>query len=112
MSGNETKMRHNLRSNKTKYVFDSNGTMWTFDFQRSDNYGIRSLVSKLWNISSDYYTYSVERNSTIGGFRKAIIPHTKSQNPDMSDMAAALLESIEGCAESDSLHDKVALLNL
>ncbi len=112
ISGAEMKMRHNLRSDKTKYVFDSNGTMWTFDFQRADNAGIRGLVSKAWNISSDYYTSTVERNATIGAFRKAIAPHAKSKNPDVREMTEALLDSVEGCAELDLLREKVGLLNL
>ncbi|KQY51927.1 hypothetical protein [Lysobacter sp. Root494] len=104
--------RHNMLNNKTCYVIDSNGDLWSFVFAHTNHTGIRRIISALWNVSRDQYSYTKEANISVGRFREIIEPHQRDLDPDHSDMAAALVESVATCDPSDSLRNHIHLLNL
>ena len=104
--------RHNLIGNKTRFVIDSNGDLWSFRFAGTTHTGIRRFVSAFWNISKDWYTYTKEERISIARFRAINQPFVVNENPDTEDMATALLDSVAACGASDPLRDHVRLLNL
>lgn len=105
--------RHNMASNRTAHVIDSNGDLWSFEFDSTNHAGIRRIISMLIrNISHDRYTYTKESNISVGRFREIIEPHQRGLNPDHGGMAVALLESVATCAPSDPLRNHIHLLNL
>jgi len=106
------KTRHNLTGNKVKFIIDSNGTLWDLNYEKTDNSGLRKLISKIWNISSDYYTCSVHQDIAIGKLREALTPLTKSKNSDSRELAKSILKPISKCSDADRLREKIALLNL
>jgi hypothetical protein len=104
--------RRNLANNKTRYVVDSNGDLWSFAFVRTDHHGIRKIVSTLWNISSDYYTFAQETDISVERFRNLIEPLQRNIDPDQQEMAMSLWEPIAACDSSDRLRSHIHLLNL
>ena len=105
--------RHNLIGNKERFVIDSNGDLWSFEFAGTNHTGTRRFVSAFfWNISEDQYTYTKQEDISIGRFREIIQPYEVNENPDTEDLATALLESVAACGESDPLRRHIQLLNL
>lgn len=104
--------RHNLVGNKTRFVIDSNGDLWSFEFAGTNHTGIRRLASAFWNISEDWYTYTKEERISIARFREIIQSFVVNENPDTEDMATALLDSVAACGASDPLWNHIRLLNL
>lgn len=105
--------RHNMINNKIVHVIDSNADLWSFAFSRTNHTGIRGIVSALIrNISYDQYTYTKESNISVERFREIIEPHQRDLDPDHSEMAIALVESVATCAPSDPLRNHIHLLNL
>ena len=112
-SNNVMRTCHNMINNKTCHVIDSNGDLWSFAFDHTNHIGIRRVFSSLVrNISYDQYTYTKEPNISVGRFREIIGPHQRGLDPDQSEMATALFESVGACAPSDPLRDHIHLLNL
>ena len=110
---NIMRTRHNMINNKNCYVIDSDGDLWSFAFVRTDHTGIRKVVGALFrNISHDQYTYTKESNISVGRFREIIGPHQRDLDPDHSEMATALFESVGACNPSDPLRNHIHLLNL
>ena len=110
---NTMQARHNMLNNKTLHVVDSNGDLWSFAFVRTNHTGIRSVFSFLIrNISHDQYTYIKASNISVGRFREIIEPHQRDLDPDHTEMATALFESVASCAPSDPLRNHIHLLNL
>jgi hypothetical protein len=106
------KARHNLSGNKVKFIIDSNGTLWELNYENTDNSGLRKLISKIWNVSSDCYSYAVQQDITIGKLREILTPLTRSKNTDFRELAKSLINPISECNDTDRLRDKVELLNL
>ncbi|KAF1717363.1 hypothetical protein SAMN06296416_1016 [Pseudoxanthomonas wuyuanensis] len=105
--------RHNMLNNKTCHVIDSNGDLWSFTFAHTNHIGIRKVISALlWNISYDQYTYTKESNISVRRFRDIVEPHQRDLDPDRSEMAVALYESLATCDFSDPLRNHIHLLNL
>ena len=105
--------RHNLRDNRIRCVIDSNADLWVFSFVGSSYYGLRKLFSTLfWNVSQDRYTYTREENISVGQFRKLVAPHQNDQDPDRSELAAALIEPVVACDAKAPLRSHMHLLNL
>lgn len=109
----KVRIRHNMVNNRTCYVIDSNGDLWSFKFVRTDHCGIRKTVSTLfWNISTDYYTYSKDLDISVRKFQELVEPHQEDLDPDTCEMAQSLLEPIIACNPSDSLRRHMHLLNM
>lgn len=112
-SGASVKTRHNMRENKILYVIDSNGDLWSFTFVRTNHSGIRKIFSAVvWNISHDHYTYAKEPGISVERFREIVEPHQRDLDPDLSELATSLFESIAICDSSDPLRNHMHLLNL
>ena len=102
-----------LIDNKIHHAIDSNGDLWSFTFSGTNHVGIRKIFSTLLkNISHDQYTYTKEANISVGRFREIVEPHQRDLDPDHSEMAIALFESISACHSSDPLRSHIHLLNL
>jgi hypothetical protein len=104
--------RHNLIGNRTRFVIDSNGDLWSFAFAGTNHTGIRRWVSVFWNLSEDRYAYTVEEGIPIGRFREILRPYESNENPDTEDLATALLDAIAACGATDPLRRHVRSLNL
>lgn len=110
---NVMQTRHNMINNKTCHVIDSNGDLWSFTFSRTNHTGVRRIVSALIrNFSYDQYTYTKEANISVARFREIIEPHQRDLDPDHSEMASVLFESLSTCAPTDPLRKHVHLLDL
>jgi len=103
---------HHPTGNRTRFVIDSNGDLWSFAFDGPNHTGIRRLASVFWNISEDEYTYTKEEDIPIGRFREIIRPYEANENPDTEDLATALLDSVAACGTGDLLRNHVRRLNL
>ena len=113
VSDNSVAEPHNFRGNRLLHVIDSSGVHWAATFERSNHSGVRRAFSAtIKNISSDYYRCSMHPAITIGTFREIIRPKTSSEDPDVSDLASALLGSLDGVPAADPLGVHVRRLNL
>jgi len=106
------RMRRNVYRNLTTCVVDSDGHLWSFRFRGTNHAGARRLVGFFWNVSSDDYAYTTERDITVGRFREIVEPHLQDLDPDDRELALALLQPLAGCDPADLLKGHIRSLNL
>lgn len=106
------RMRRSVHRNLTTCVIDSDGHLWLFSFRGTNHAGARRLVSFFWNVSTDDYTYTQERDITVSRFREVVGPHLLDVDPDDSEIAHALLQPLANCNPSDLLRPHIPALNL
>lgn len=112
-AGRTVETRHNMVGNKIRYVIDSNADLWSFAFVDSNHSGLRKVFSAIVrNISVDRYSWTRESAISVGRFRELIGPHQHDLDPDHSEMAIALIESVAECDAAAPLREQMHLLNL
>jgi hypothetical protein len=113
LTGDIAKTPHNMLNNRIRHVIDSDGDLLSFTFVHTNHVGVRKLFSTLvYNISYDQYTYKKESNISVGRFREILELHQRDLDPDQSEMAIALFESVATCDSADPLRSHINLLNL
>lgn len=113
IAGSTAETPHNMVGNRIRYVIDSNADLWSFKFVDSNHSGLRGIFSAIVrNISVDRYTCSRESGISVGRFRNLVAPYQADEDPDHSEMAMALFESVVTCDPDAPLREHIALLNL
>lgn len=105
-------LRYNLVRNKTKYIIDSSGKVWVLHYIGNNKTGFRTLLSPLWNVSNDFYSYEVMEDRDVGWIRNILSPYLKVDNPDCVDLVDTLLRSISSCNGDVKLAKVIGLMNL
>lgn len=100
----------NVRRNLTRYVIDSNGTVWSFKHQSHNNTGFRKLISLIYNISTENYSIEISKNKNIGWLKDLLNEYASSDNPDVSDLANSIIEDISDINNDNQLTD--VMINL
>jgi hypothetical protein len=108
----EITRRFNLHGNLTEYIVDSSGKVWTLLFVKNNFTGFRKIVSPIWNVSSEIYTYTTDEKKNVKWLRGVLSGFLASSNSDIKDLAMALMESLGECEDSMVLSSITTKLNL
>lgn len=112
LNGDRVIRPHNRINNLTRYVVDSTGKVWTFRFEKHDCVNIKKLVSFFWNISNDYYVVETVEDKTVSWLKGLLTDYERNENPDIEDMANALLDSLGTLHDETKLSNAMEVLNL
>ena len=103
---------HNRSKNLTRYIVDSSGKVWSFNFDKDDGIGIRKLLSIFWNYSHDYYSVQTTEDKTVKWLKERLIEYKTNENPDIEDLANCLLDSLATLDDEKKLSNTMNILNL
>ena len=106
------KTRHNLLGNTTNFIIDSTGCVLELTYINNDKNAIHSLIGILWNISHDFYSYSINCGRNIEWFRSIMTKYSKSDNPDISEMAHQFLHDCQQHTNETPLTSAISSFNL
>ena len=109
---NEIKIRHNLIENYVTFIVDSSGCVLELTYTNNNKNITRALVGYLWNISHDFYSYTVNCKRNIGWFRSVMSKYLNCENPDMSEMAHQFIAESEGYSHDTPLSAAIDSFNL
>ena len=86
--------------------------MFSLQYLGNNRSGIRSLVSILWNVSTDIYSYEYSNNKDVGWLRVELDPYLRAENPDCVDLVDLLLSSVSSCSGDVLLKNAIPMMNL
>ena len=112
IEGSILRLRYNFRRNLTKYIIDSKGNVLSLSYLENTRFGIRSMITHFWNISSDIYTYDISDNKDVQWLRSELNLYLNSDNPDCVDLVDVLLSSVSSCKGDFQLKNAIPMMNL
>jgi len=111
-SGSEITIPFNRFRNLTRYIIDSSGSVYELTHTGHNNQGLRKVISSLWNISRDTYSFKLYKDKDVNWFLDILKDISTIESEDLKKLRAILVVDLEKMNGNEVLESAVKGLNL